>query len=203
MSVKAVHIEVVSDLTTDAFQSCLQRFIARCGKPKTFMSDHGTNFVGADRELKNLTEFLQERKTQETVGKFCSSQAIQWKFVPEQAPHFGGIWEAAVKSLKTILKKVIGDVPLSFEEVTTILTQVEACLNSRPLTPISSEDDGIEVLTPGHFLIGQSLEAIPDAIESYRPVSTLHRWQLCQCLVCHFWKRWSNENLVLLRRCNK
>ena len=68
----------------------------------------------------------------------------------------GGIWEAAVKSLKTILKEVIGDVRLSFEELTTVLTQVEACLNSWPLTPISSEDDGIEVLTPGHFLIGQS-----------------------------------------------
>ena len=115
MSVKVVHIEVVSDLTTDAFLSCLRRFIACRGKPKTIKSDHGTNFVGADRELKNLTEFLQERKTQETVGNFCSSQAIHWKFIPEWAPHFGGIWEAAVKSLKTILKKVIGDVPLSLK----------------------------------------------------------------------------------------
>ena len=77
MSVKAVHIEVVSDLTTDAFLSCLRRFIARRGKPKTIMSGHGTNFMGEDRELKNLIEFLQERKTQETVGNFCSSQATQ------------------------------------------------------------------------------------------------------------------------------
>ena len=77
---------------------------------------------------------------------------------------------------------------MSFEELTIILTQVEACLNSRPLTPIPSEDDGIEVLTPGHFLIGQSLEAIQDSIESYRPVSTIRQWQLCQCLVRHFWK---------------
>ena len=87
---------------------------------------------------------------------------------------------------------------MSFEELTIILTQVEACLNSRPLTPIPSEDDGIEVLTPGHFLIGQLLEAIQDSIESYRPVSTIRQWQLCQCLVRHFWKYWLNEYLVLL-----
>ena len=92
---------------------------------------------------------------------------------------------------------------MSFEELTTILTQIEACLNSWPLTPIPSEDDGIEVLTPGHFLIGQSLEAIPHSFESYRPVSTICRWQLCQCLVRHFWKQWLNEYLVLLRQNGK
>ena len=80
MSVKAVHIEVVSDLTTDAFLSCLQHFITCRGKPKTIMSDHGTNFMGTDRELKNLTEFLQERKTQETVSNFCSSHSMEIHF---------------------------------------------------------------------------------------------------------------------------
>ena len=76
--------------------------------------------------------------------------------------------------MKTHLKKVIG------ETLTTILTQVEACLNNRPLTPIPSEEDGIEVLTPGHFLIGQPLEAISDSKGSYGSISTLHHWHLCQ-----------------------
>ena len=105
--------------------------------------------------------------------------------------------------MKTHLKKVIGETLLNFEELTTILTQVEACLNSQPLTPIPSEEDGIEVLTPGHFLIGQPLEAIPDSKGSYGSISILRHWHLCQNLIRHFWTRWSKEYLVLLRRYNK
>ncbi len=72
----------------------------------------------------------------------------QLEFLPEYAPHFGGLWESAVKSMKTHLKRIVGNAKLSFEELTTILTQVEACLNSRPLVPLPNEDDGIEALTP-------------------------------------------------------
>ena len=98
----------------------------------------------------------------------------------------------------------MGDVKFTYEELTTILTQVEACLNSRPLIPINSpDDDGIEVLTPGHFLIGQPLCTLPDPSFSYRSVSLLRRWHLCQNLVRHFWKRWSAEYLSSLNRYNK
>ena len=144
LSVKAVHLEVVSDLTTDAFIACLRRFISRRGKPNVIWSDHGTNFIGAARELKELSEFLQEKKTQDIISQFCSSQSIEWKFISERAPHFGGLWEAAVKSLKLHLKRVVGEVKLTFEEFMTVLTQIEACLNSRPLTQIPSEDDGTD-----------------------------------------------------------
>ena len=71
----------------------------------------------------------------------------------------------------------------------TILTQVEGCLNSRPLVPISYDEDTIEPLTPGHFLIGRPLEALPDPSASYQSVSLLQRWHLCQNLTRHFWKR--------------
>ena len=77
MSVKAVHIELVSELTTEAFLACLRRFIARRGKPRVVWSDHGTNFVGASRELKELTEFLQEKRNHKAIAYFCSSQAIK------------------------------------------------------------------------------------------------------------------------------
>ena len=108
--------------------------------------------------MKELSAFLQDQKTQKEVSEFCSSQNINWKFIPERAPHFGGLWEAAVKSFKTHLRKVLGEAKLTFEEYTTVLTQVEACLNSRPLCPLPDSDDGIEALTPGHFLIGRPLE---------------------------------------------
>ena len=204
-SVKAVHLELVSDLTTEAFVASLRRFIARRGKPLTIWSDHGTNFVGAARELKELSHFLEECKTQNVVSKFCTSQNIEWKFIPERAPHFGGLWEAAVKSVKSHLKHVVKNSRLTFEEFSTVLTQVEACLNSRPLTPLpsTSDSDVIEVLTPGHFLAGKPIESVPDPSVSYRSVSLLRRWHLCQSMVRHFWQRWSSEYIATLRRYTK
>ena len=91
MSVKAVHLELVSDLTSEAFIACLRRFISRRGKPSLIWSNHGTNFVGAAREIRELVEFLETQKSQTTISEFCSSQNIQWKFIPEHAPHFGGL----------------------------------------------------------------------------------------------------------------
>ena len=161
LSVKAVHLELVSDLTTEAFIACLRRFIACRGKPSLIWSDHGSNFVGAARELKELMNFLKHQRTQQIMSEFCSMQNIQWQFIPERAPHFGGLWEAAVKSMKTHLKRIVGDVKLTFEELATILAQIEACLNSRPLVPVTGDEDGIEALTPGHFLVGWPLESFP------------------------------------------
>jgi len=200
LSVKAVHLEPVSDLTSDAFIAALRRFTARRGKPSLIVSDHGTNFVGTNRELREMYDFLNEQKARSEISDFCSTQNIQWKFIPERTPHFGGLWEAAVKSMKFHFKRVIGDIKLSFEELTTVLTQIESCLNSRPLTSLPAhDDDGIEALTPGHFLIGQPLESIPDSSFSYRSLSLLKRWDLCQSVVRHFWKRWSNEYITSLR----
>ena len=203
LSVKAVHLELVSDLTTEAFIAALRRFIARRGKPSLLWSDHGSNFVGAAREFKELTEFLNLQKTQGVVADFCSTQSIVWEFIPEHAPHFGGLWEAAVKSMKTHLRRVTGNVKLTFEEFSTVLCQIEACLNSRPLVPLPCDEDGVEALTPGHFLVGRPLESLPDPCLSYRSFSLLRRWHLCQALVRHFWKRWSAEYLTSLQKFSK
>ena len=99
-----------------------------------------------------------------------------------------GLWEAAVKSNKTHSTRTIVNAKFTFEELTTVLTQIEACLNSRPLASLPSDDDGIEGLTPGHFLIGWPIEALPDPSFLYRTFSFLHQWQLCQNLVHHFWQ---------------
>ena len=204
LSVKAVHLELVSDLTTEAFIAALRRFIARRGYPSLIWSDHGTNFVGATRELKEIHDFLCSQQVQGTVSEFCSSKNIDWRFIPEKAPHFGGLWESAVKSTKLHLTRVVGSVKLTFEEFSTILAQIEACLNSRPLVPMSTaDDDGIEVLTPGHFLIGKPLSALPDPSFSYRSVSLLRRWHLYQNLVRHFWQRWCKEYLSAINKHNK
>ena len=122
LSVKAVHLELTSDLTTEAFIASLRRFISRRGKPSLIWSDNGSNFVGASRELKEFMEFLRNQKTQMTISKFCSVENIQWKFIPEHAPHFGGLWEAAVKSVKTHLRHVVSHHKFTFEEFS-----VQAC----------------------------------------------------------------------------
>ncbi len=203
LSVKAAHLELVSDLTTEAFLASLRRFVARRGKPSLIRSDHGTNFVGAARELKELFQFLGDEVTQRNVSQFCASQGITWKFIPEHAPHFGGLWEAAVKSVKTHLRRVVRDVRLTFEELTTLLSQVEACLNSRPLAPLPDSDDGFEALTPGHFIIGRPLEAIPDPSSSYQTVSLLRSWRLCQSLARQVWQLWSTEYIRHLMKFKK
>jgi hypothetical protein len=97
----------------------------------------------------------------------------------------------------------VSNVKLTFEELTTLLTQIEACLNSRPLVPLPCDEDGVEALTPGHFLIGRPLEALPDPAFTYRSLTLLRRWHLCQALVRHFWQRWSTEYLRSLQRFSK
>ena len=155
LTVKAVHLEVVSNLTSEAFVVALRRFVARRGCPTLIWSDNGTNFVGANHELKEMYEFLSRKDVGDAIANSCASLGVEWKFIPEHSPHFGGLWEAAVKSMKKHLRRVVGDVKLTFEELSTMLTQIEACLNSRPLVPFNApDDDGIDVLTPGHFLIG-------------------------------------------------
>ena len=135
---------------------------------------------------------------------FCSAQGIQWKFSPPTGPHHGSVWENGVKACKRHLKRIVGESKLTFEEMTTVLCQIEACLNSRPLfTSLdSNDDDGTAPLTPGHFLIGRPLKALPDQVIK-APISTLKRWQLCQALTQHFWKWWSTEYLNALQRFNK
>ena len=128
---KAAHL---SDATTETFLECLKCFLSRRGSPAEIHSDNGGNFVGAKRELKELYQLLERPDTLSAISSYLLSEKIQWHSSPERAPHFGGPWEAAVKSAKRHLKKVIGSQRMTYEEFNTIAIQVEACLNSRPLT---------------------------------------------------------------------
>ena len=188
----------MTDLTSEAFIADLKRFIARRGLPSLIWSDNGTDFTGAARELKDLYQLLQQASTQGDITHYLGDKGISWKFIPQHAPHFGGIWEAAGKSVKTHLRRVLSDVKLTYEEFSTLLYQIEACLNSRPLVPLPNDDDRIKALTPGYFLVGKPLTALPEATrtDSSPPKSQLKRWQLCKSLLQHFWKRWSSEYII-------
>lgn len=194
---KATHLELVSDLSKDAFIAAFRRFVARRGKPSNVYSDNGTNFVGANSELRELSQFLksQEHSLQDSI----SNIGVNWHFIPAFSPHFGGIWEAGVKSAKRHLTRIIGSVKLTFEEYCTILAEVEAILNSRPITPMSSDPNDLSALTPSHFLIGQPATSLPDP--DLRDISTsrLSRYQLMQQCQQHFWSRWTREFLSELQ----
>ncbi|XP_076236255.1 uncharacterized protein LOC143180421 [Calliopsis andreniformis] len=197
LSTKAVHLEAVSDGSTETFLAALRRFISRRGRCAEICSDCGRNFVGANHELRALLRQSVDRGG----GPFAaaSREGISWKFNPPSAPHFGGIWEAAVKSVKHHLRRIIGEQRLSFEELTTLLTGIEACLNSRPLQPLTDDPGDPAALTPGHFLIGEPLTAIPEPSLEDLPAARLSRWQLIQQLQQHFWRRWSREYLNTLQ----
>ncbi|KXJ76130.1 hypothetical protein RP20_CCG010287 [Aedes albopictus] len=195
MAVKAIHFELVSNLTSENFIAALHRFSSRRGIPSDIFSDNGTSFVGANHELAALNSLFNDQLHQGKLGEFCATRGITWHFIPPRSPHFGGIWEAGVKSLKYHMKRIIGETRLTTEEMNTFLAQTEAILNSRPLSAMSEDPSDMGILTPSHFLIGRSAVAIPEPSYATEKVSRLSRWQHIQFMQQHFWNRWSKEYL--------
>ncbi|XP_029178457.1 uncharacterized protein LOC114946196 [Nylanderia fulva] len=127
MATRAIHLELVEGYSTSAFIGAFSRFCARRGLPSAMYSDNGTNFVGAEREL--TAAFRAAIRDPDFLNRTASDR-ITWHFMPPSAPHFGGLWEAGVRSVKHHLRRVIGAHTLTFEEFSTVLCNVEACLNS-------------------------------------------------------------------------
>ena len=197
---KAVHLEPASDQTTGTFLAALKRFVSRRNKPRDLHSDNGSNFIGAKNELEKLYTLLGTNDLPPELQTYLVDHRMIWHMIPARAPHFGGLWEAAVKSAKFHL---IGKQVLSFEEMLTVTCQVEACLNSRPLGVQHCQNpEGIEPLTPGHFLTGAKLTMYPET-ETTLQMSLMRRWTLCQQIVQEFWTRWSTEYLQQLQAAQK
>ncbi|XP_062712567.1 uncharacterized protein LOC134289887 [Aedes albopictus] len=150
-STKAVHIELVGDLSTQSFLSALRRFIARRGLPEHIYSDNATNFAGAKHELHALYQMLNNRTENARIATCLATNGINWHMIPPRAPNFGGLWEAAVKVAKKHLVRQIGISSLLQEDLETVLVQIEGAMNSRPLVALSDDPNDLEALTPGHF----------------------------------------------------
>ena len=201
MSYKAVHLEVTSDETTDSFLACFERFAARRNCPDHLYSDNGPNFTGAKNRLNQLYQLLHDEEHLPAVRHYLlTHHRVTWHNSPSLAPHFGGLWESAVKSAKIHLRRIMGKELFTFEELCTITCQVEACLNSRPLLPLTSHNqDGLMTLTAGHFLLFKSPQTYPSDPEMLKEPHLLRAWNKCQSVVQHFWKRWSKEYLNTLQ----
>lgn len=191
---RAIHLELVSDATTKAFIAALRRMMARRGRITHIVSDNGTNFVGANNFLHSILS-----KIEADIENIEQQGQIKWMFTTPSAPHQGGIYEAAVKSVKHHLTRIIGETPLTFEEYATILCQVEAYVNSRPLCALSDDPTSLNALTPGHFIMGEAPVRLPDE-EDYRdtPENRLNRWEKIQKMMQEFWDRWQHEYLTTL-----
>ncbi|XP_075150744.1 uncharacterized protein LOC142224849 [Haematobia irritans] len=200
-STKAVHLEVCSDLSTDAFLAAFTRFTGRRGLPKTMFSDNGKNFVGASYKLLQAHHSFLKSAEKCLINKF-GIRGFTWSFIPPYAPHMGGLWESAVRIMKSHLKKQTGNVNFTYEEFSTLLIRIEAIMNSRPLSALSDNISELLPLTPGHFLRGAPITASPDAPEQppTENLSYLSRWRRLQAIQHIFSQRWKSEYITELQR---
>ncbi|XP_050043628.1 uncharacterized protein [Dermacentor andersoni] len=196
---RAVHLELVSDLSATAFLLAFKRFVARRGICSTVYSDNALTFKRAARDLKAMFMLLQ---VEELQSYFAGNQ-IRWKFIVERAAWWGGFWERMVRSVKVALRKVLGRSSLSFEELTTVLYEVEAVINSRALTFIYDDAQEPEPLSPAHFLVGRKLTTLlPHLLPDEIPGGGMHlsrRWKYRTAMADSFWRRWRKEYLLELR----
>ena len=187
---RAVHLEVAYGLDTDSFLRAFCRMCNRRGVPEEMISDNGTNFVGANQELRELINHVfQSNKLKESL--VC--QKIKWTFNPPSAPHFGGVFETMIKAAKRAILAILGNADINDEELVTAFTGAEALINSRPLTYQSANPEDNVPLTPNHFLHGQiGGQFAPETVEeiTYDPKK---RWRRIQELTRHFWHRWMRE----------
>ena len=189
----AMHLEPVSDYSTERFIAAYRRFTSRRGIAHTLYSDCSTNFIGVVATLRKL--FHQSTQKHRNIASILSKDDTQWSFNPPTAPHMGGKWKAVVKSTKFHWRRTVGETVLTFKELTTLLTQIEAIINSRPLEPLSDDPNDVSALTPGHFLTGSALCTLPEPSLTDLATSRLSRWQLIQQRTQQFWSQWSTHYL--------
>ncbi|XP_029178118.1 uncharacterized protein LOC114945928 [Nylanderia fulva] len=200
LATKAIHLEMVEDYSTPSFLAAFHRFASRRGSPRHLYSDNGTNFRGADSELtRHFASVIGDPDLQSAIA----NDGVAWHFIPSAAPHFGGLWEAGVKSFKTHLKRAVGSHTLSRAELATLLCKIEACLNSRPIAALSDDPSDVSALTPGHFLIGRPLVAVPEESTLAIDASRRSRWQNVHAMLETVWRAWSQDYLHSIQQRHK
>ena len=199
---RAVHLDIVPNLTTEAFLRSFRRFSARRGFPCRMISDNGKTFKSASKVISTMLK-------DPVLQNFFAEIHLKWVFNLERAPWWGGIFERMVRSMKRCLKRTIGRSKLSYDELLTVVTEVEITLNSRPNSYVSS-DDLEEPLTPSHLLVGHWLLRLPDPLcakdldptyGEQQPLSfsLTRRMKYLGATLSHFWRRWRREYLTELR----
>ena len=200
---RAIHIEVADSLDTSSCISALRRFIARRGRVKELHSDNGSNFIGADKELQRA---VKEWNSTE-MNNFALEQGIKWNFNPPTASHHGGAWERQIRTIRKILNAILHDQYLKTcqneEQLRTFMCEVEAIINSRPLTRASDDPQDLRVITPNSLLLLSPDSMLPQGVFSPKDKYSQRRWRQMQYLADLFWKRWTREYLPTLQQRQK
>ena len=194
---RAIHLELVSDMSVHTFILSFKRFSSRRSLPALMILDNGKTFIAAARIIKRVLSNPQ-------VHKFFHGIGIEWRFNVPRAPWWGGLFERLMRSTKRCLRKVLGWSKFSYEELLTILAEIEMVLNSRPLTYVTT-DDSDEPFTPSHLLVGQRLMNFPDHLVVNHEVDSEGADSQLSARLKHlnhsldaFWRRWRREYLLEL-----
>ena len=193
LNTRAVHLEIATDCSTMQFLQVLRRFVSVRGQPAQIISDNGTQFVGAQRELREMISGWNENELKD----FCAERGIQWKFITPGAPHQNGCAESLVKSVKIAIKKAIGEQELTPFELHTCFCEVANLMNDRPIGRKSNDPDDGSYLSPNDILLGRSGNRVPQGPFKFTK-NPRHRFEFIQQIVDSFWRRWSQTVLPLL-----
>jgi len=184
LTTRAVHLDVLTSIDTDAFLMAVRRFTARRGTPAELHSDQGTNFRGGENELREAFTAMSP----DLQGLLAKHQ-INFHFNPPAAPHFGGVWEREIRSVKAALSTTIGAQSVPEEVLRTVLIEVEAILNSKPLGYVSANIADVDPITPNHLLMGRPSSSLPQVVYQDSERLSRRRWRQSQILVDHFWAK--------------
>ena len=189
MTTRAIHLEVALDLSTSSFINVLRRFVARRETVKCLYSDNGTKFVGLERILRESIQAWNKLQIHEHLRQ----SGVKWSFNPPGASHMGGAWERMVGLVKRILGAIIPSKPMDGDALHTLLLEIEAIVNSRPLTDVSVDHDSDLPLTPNHLLRINHLIGRPPMPTDRSDVNARRRYRLVQFAADEFWRRWILE----------
>lgn len=195
-STRAIHLELIEDMSTDSALNAIRRFIARRGTPEEIYADNGGNFIGTSRELRTAIKQWNELKPRLTQN------GITFKFQTPYASHMSGVWERLIKTTKQALQAALTNNIVAEDVLHTILTEVEGFVNARPIVPASIDPDDFEALTPAHFLVGRNHIALPPG-EFHGHDTLSRRWRATQAYTNDVWKRWIRDYLPSLTRRSK
>ena len=192
----AIHIEVASSLDTESFINALRRFVARSGQPEEIRSDNGGNFTKEEKEPRLA---IQEWN-QEQINDFLLQKNVKWTFNPPSGSHHGGAWERCIRTVRKVMQALLREQQLDEEALSTLMCEVEAVVNGRPITKLSDDPRDSEPLTPNHLILLRSGPSLPPGVFCKQDTYAKRRWRQVQYMVNVFLHRWLREYLQSLQR---